>query len=205
MNYKLISIDLAKTVFQVAGLTDDNQIGFNRKVNRTKLLDTLRQLEPTRVAMEACYSSNYWGREIGKLGHEVVLVPAKMVKPFLVGNKNDANDAVAILETAQRPNVHFVRVKSPELQDMQALLRIRERLIANQTANTNQLRCLLAEYGEIIPKGINNIMKTVPLILEDAENQLTQTARRFILRLYQHQYLFTEQLDEVTLEPGDPG
>lgn len=88
MNYKLISIDLAKTVFQVAA--------FNRKINRPALLDTLRQCEPTLVVMEACYSANYWGRTIEKLGHTVKLIPARMVKAMLVGNKNDANDAVAI-------------------------------------------------------------------------------------------------------------
>jgi transposase len=135
MNYKLISIDLAKTVFQVAAFNPDSTIAFNRKINRSALLNTLRQCEPTLVVMEACYSANYWGRTIEKLGHTVKLIPARMVKAMLVGNKNDANDAVAIGETAGRPKVSLLRPKTVEQQDIQSLLRIRERLVENRTAN----------------------------------------------------------------------
>lgn len=126
MNYKLISIDLAKTVFQVAAFNPDSTIAFNRKINRPALLDMLRQCEPTLVAMEACYSANYWGRAIEKLGHTVKFIPARMVKAMLVGNKNDANDAIAIGETACRPTVSLLRPKTVEQQDIQSLLLILE-------------------------------------------------------------------------------
>ncbi|MCF1439320.1 MAG: IS110 family transposase, partial [Shewanella sp.] len=200
MNYKLISIDLAKTVFQVAAFNSDNNIVFNRKVKRNELLDTLRQCAPTHVVMEACYSSNYWGRAIQALGHDVHLIPAKMVKAMLVGNKNDANDAVAIGETASRPKVTLLRPKTVEQQDIQSLLRIRERLVDNRTANCNQLRGFLAEYGVIIAKSRCQLMTAIPLILEDADNALSFTARSFIQRLYEFQRLLDEQIEQVSLE-----
>ncbi|ABM25507.1 transposase IS116/IS110/IS902 family protein [Shewanella sp. W3-18-1] len=197
MNYKLISIDLAKTVFQVAAFNPDNTIAFNRKINRPALLDTLRQCEPTLVVMEACYSANYWGRAIEKLGHTVKLIPARMVKAMLVGNKNDANDAVAIGETASRPKVSLLRPKTVEQQDIQSLLRIRERLVENRTANCNQLRGFLAEYGLIVAKTRRQLMLAIPLILEDADNELSTVARGFIQRLYEFQLYLNEQIDQV--------
>ena len=112
MKYKLISIDLAKNIFQIALLDQQNTLVSNKKVPRNKLLHTLRQFSPTLVVMEACYSSNHWGRAIEKLGHTVKLIPARLVKAFLIGNKNDANDALAIAEASQRPKIHFVAVKT---------------------------------------------------------------------------------------------
>lgn len=197
MNYKLISIDLAKTVFQVAAFNPDSTIAFNRKINRSALLNTLRQCEPTLVVMEACYSANYWGRTTEKLGHTVKLIPARMVKAMLVGNKNDANDAVAIGETAGRPKVSLLRPKTVEQQDIQSLLRIRERLVENRTANCNQLRGFLAEYGLIIAKTRRQLMLAIPLILEDADNELSTAARGFIQRLYEFQLYLNEQIDQV--------
>jgi len=200
MDYKLISIDLAKTVFQVAAFNPDGTIAFNRKINRSALLNTLRQCEPTLVVMEACYSANYWGRAIEKLGHTVKLIPARMVKAMLVGNKNDANDAVAIGETAGRPKVSLLRPKTVEQQDIQSLLRIRERLVENRTANCNQLRGFLAEYGLIIAKTRRQLMLAIPLILEDADNELSTVARGFIQRRYEFQLYLNEQIDQIAQE-----
>ncbi|MGL4711619.1 MAG: IS110 family transposase [Shewanella sp.] len=200
MNYKLISIDLAKTVFQVAAFNPDNTIAFNRKIKRPALLDTLRQCEPTLVVMEACYSANYWGRAIEKLGHTVKLIPARMVKAMLVGNKNDANDAIAIGETACRPKVSLLCPKSIAQQDIQSLLRIRERLVENRTANCNQLRGFLAEYGLIVAKTRRQLMLAIPLILEDADNELSTVARGFIQKLHEFQLYLNEQIDQVAEE-----
>lgn len=131
--------------------------------------------------MEACYSAYYWGRAIEKLGHTVKLIPARMAKAMLVGNKNDANDAIAIGETACRPTV--------------SLLRIRERLVENRTANRNQLCGFLAEYGLIVAKTRRQLMLAIPLILEDADNELSTVARGFIQRLYEFQLYLNEQID----------
>ena len=197
MNYKIISIDLAKHVFQICALDSHHKVKLNKKVSREKLLDTLRQMEPTLVVLEACYSAHPWGRAIEKLGHTVKLIPPYMVKPFVIGNKNDHNDALAIAEAALRPKVRFVPVKSLEQQDVQSLQRIRDRLIKQRTATANQIRGLLAEYWIIIPKGLSQLRSLVPDIVEDAEQPLTFTARRFTPRLYEEIVALDGQIKEV--------
>lgn len=192
MKYNVIGIDLAKTIFQICALNDNNEVIFNKKVKRTHFLQTLRQFEATRVVMEACYSSNHWAREIMKLGHQVKLIPAFRVKPFVVGNKNDANDALAICEAARRPKMRFVQVKSLEQQDIQTLYRIRQRLIKQRTALVNQLRGLLSEYGVAVAKTKKALRHALPDCLEDADNALSPMARMAIARL-SHQW---QQLDE---------
>lgn len=184
MKYKVISIDIAKNVFQVCGLNTHNKVAFNKKVVRSKLLETISQLECDYVVMEACYASNPWGRAITSLGFAVKLIPPHQVKPFLVGNKNDHNDAIAIAEASLRPTARFVPVKTLDQQDIQSLDRIRERLMKHRTATINQLRGLLSEYGVIAKAGAKNLLKDISLILEDASSSLTVTARDFIHTLY---------------------
>ncbi|MEW8525578.1 MAG: IS110 family transposase [Candidatus Thiodiazotropha endolucinida] len=200
MKLSLISIDLAKNIFQVCALDADHKIVCNKKVSRKKLLFTLGQFEPTTVVMEACYTSHPWGRAIQTLGHTVKLIPPYQVKPFIVGNKNDHNDAIAIAEASHRPKASFVPVKSLEQQDIQSLQRIRERLMKHRTATSNQLRGLLAEYGVILPKGLRYLRAQVPDILEDAEQPLTVVARGFIHRLYRELVTHDKQLSELEAE-----
>jgi len=120
-----------------------------------------------------------------------------MVKPFLVGNKNDRNDALAIAEASLRPSVRLIDIKPVEQQDIQSLQRIRERLIKVRTGTINQLRGLLAEYGEVCPKKFAGIRKQLPQILEDAENELSAVARNFIYRLYQDILRLYDEIDEI--------
>lgn len=181
----VISIDLAKNVFQVCLINEHNKIEFNKKVRRARLVQTVLKLDCKRIVMEACYSSNYWGRHFQELGHTVDLIPPHQVKPFVVGNKNDHNDAIAIAEASRRPKATFVRVKTLEQQDIQSLDRIRDRLLKSRTAVVNQLRGLLAEYGVILEKTINAARKEIPVILEDPGNRLTSTAREFVYSLHQ--------------------
>jgi len=194
MNISVISIDLAKNVFQICVLNQAHKVVLNKKVKRDDLLNQLRQYEPTKVAMEACYSANYWGREIIKLGHSVDLIPAIKVKPFVQGNKNDANDALAIAEASFRPNIHFVRPKSLEQQDIQCLQRIRERHVKQRTAISNQIRGFLADYGIIIEKKIHKIRAALPEILEDVNQPITVIARQFINDLYQEMLIKDQQV-----------
>ena len=147
---RLVAVDLAKSVFQLCELDTHNNVVRDQRIRRSRLRQTLARTPSCVVAMEACYSSHYWAREFTALGHEVRLVPAQHVKPFLRGNKNDSNDALAIAEAAQRPGMRFVPVKSVEQQDMLALHRIRARLVAPRIALTNQTRGLLSEYGIVI-------------------------------------------------------
>tara|TARA_R110002124_G_C8894524_1_gene509410 strand:- start:411 stop:1442 length:1032 start_codon:yes stop_codon:yes gene_type:complete len=153
MKYKTITIDLAKNVFQACGVNEYIKPQFNKKLKRNELIDFMRQQLPTTVVMEACYSSHYWGREIAKLGHDVKLIPAQHVTPFVRGNKNDHNDAFAIAEASQRAHIRFVSVKSEHQQEISCLHRIRERLVKNKTAMSNQARGLLSEFGVVFPCG----------------------------------------------------
>lgn len=183
--HNIISIDLAKNIFQVCLLDASHQVTFNRKVKRHKLLSTVLNLDAKVLVMEACYSSNHWGRLFQKHGYQVALIPPHQVKPFVTGNKNDYNDAIAIAEAAQRPKATKVPVKSLEQQDIQSLYRIRERLIRHRTAVMNQLRGLLAEYGLILTNNAGAIRKTVPALLDCSDNGLTSVAQNFLSELYQ--------------------
>ena len=200
MKCNLVSIDLAKNIFQVCTFNNERKIIFNKKVKRSTLIYELSKIEPTRVVMEACYSSNPWGRRIEKLGHKVFLVPAFMVKPFVVGNKNDHNDSIAIGEAFFRPRIRFVQVKTVEQQDIQSLEKIKTLLNKQKTATSNQLRGLLAEYGLVCPKTIPVLIKTIPDFLEDAENELSCVGRSFIYRLYTHLNDLIVQVKKITLE-----
>lgn len=200
MKYKVISIDLAKNVFQICALDENHKVKMNQIVSRKKFLNTLRQMEPTLVVMEACYSANPWGRAIEKLGHTVKLIPPYIVKPFVIGNKNDRNDALAIAEASLRPKVRFVPVKTLEQQDVQSLQRIQDRLIKHRTAISNQLRGLLAEYWIILPKGLPQLRSRIPDILEDGEQPITPTARRFVDRLYNELLTLDNEIKEVEQE-----
>jgi len=166
-NNTVIGIDLAKNVFQVATLCG-SKIVSNKQYSRAKLKQFLCNTQATSVYMEACYSAHFWARFAQSCGHEVGLIPAQHVAPFRRGNKNDANDAVAIIEASQRPNLRLVRVKTLEQQDIQSLHRLRERLIRNRTAMINQTHGLLVEYGVIISKGRKAFLLGVTDALNDA-------------------------------------
>jgi len=184
MNNSVISIDLAKNVFQVCEFNQYQKPTSNKKVRRAKLLDSVRKLKPTRIVMEACYSSNYWGREFNKMGYVVDLIPPHQVKPFVVGNKTDHNDALAIAEASFRSTTVFVPVKTIARQDIQSLHRIRDRYIRSRTAVANQMRGLMSEYGVIVEKRIAVLRREVPYILEDAAQPLTVISREFVSELY---------------------
>ncbi len=183
MNTKRVSIDLAKNVFQVCLYTKSGKILSNKKIRRNALRRTLAQMEPTRICMETCYSANYWGRVFQAMGHTVQLIPAQHVKPFVRGNKNDANDAIAIAEASLRPRLCFVPVKTLFQQDIQMLHRIRQRHVSQRTDLVNQIRGLLSEYGVVVSKGWRKLREQLPLILEDGDNELTPMGRQEIARL----------------------
>lgn len=179
MNIKLISIDLAKNVFQVCGVNQAGKAVFNRQVRRPELLAFLAQYASVPIAMEACSGSNYWGRTLQCLGHAVMLLPPQHVKPFVKGNKNDRNDAFAICEAARRPNITVVTPRTLEQTDMHLVHRLRERRVDARTRLICQLRGLLNEYGIVQPRGKEAFQAAMPDILEDAGNALTPTARAY--------------------------
>jgi len=177
---KLLSIDLAKTVFQLCGMDLNNHVILNKKVTRKKLIESVLQVKPDAIIMESCYSANHWGRQFQALGFKVKLIPPQHVKPFVKGNKNDHHDAVAICEASLRPGIHFVPVKTTEQQDLQAMHRIRQRLVRDRTSLVNQIRGFLSEYGIIITRSYRTMKTQLPLIIEDASNQLSFPMRAML-------------------------
>jgi len=194
----LVSIDLAKTVFQVCQLAEGNKVQSNKKISRKKLSQVLAQLSPTTVAMEACYTAHYWGRVCEQYGHTVKLVPAQHVKPFVRGNKNDANDAVAIAEASLRPNMKFVRVKTVEQQDIQSLHKIRERHNKQHTRINNQTRGLLSEYGLIAGLGFKALKSLIHEALES--KALTELFKEEIASIYEELLDLEERLKRVNIK-----
>lgn len=169
----LIAVDLAKNVFQVCGMRADHKVIFNRQLRRQELAAFMAQQPPVEVAMEACYSSHYWGRCFEAMGHKVKLIPAQHVTPFVRGNKSDRNDAVAIAEAARRPRLQSVPLKSVEQQDIQCLHRLRERYLAQRTMLSNQTRGLLSEFGIVAPPGHRGFCNLLQDCLDPACTQLS--------------------------------
>jgi transposase len=180
----LMGIDLAKRSFQLHALDDGGQLVTGKKLSRAKVKTYLESLPPCRIAMEACGSAHYWARLSMSYGHEVSLIAPQFVKPYVKSNKNDAVDAEAICEAAQRPNMRYVAVKSVEQQDIQALHRMRQLAVEQRTAQVNQIRGLLLEYGIDIPQGRASVRRRLPEILENAENGLTMRFREALSGLY---------------------
>jgi transposase len=191
-----IAIDLAKNVFQVCVLNDNGTVAFNKKVSRAKLAETIANIDASTVVMGACYSSHYWGRKFQDMGYKVKLIPAQHVTPFVRGNKNDHNDALAIAEASRRPGMRPVSVKTLEQQDIQVYHRLRTRHVEQRTAIANQLRGLMSEYGVVVSKGIRTLMTQLPGILEDAENGLTSVARGAFFDMLEEIKRLTEMIKE---------
>lgn len=179
----IVGIDLAKQVFQVHGVDRQGRKRLQRQLTRSQLERFLVQQPPCLIAMEACGGAHHWARRARAAGHEVKMMHPRYVKPFVQVNKNDARDAQAIAEAAARPAIPAVVPKSVDQQDLQALHRVRERLVKERTAIGNELRGLLGEFGIVIGQGHKAIREAVPRILEDASNDLSVRGRRIMADL----------------------
>lgn len=175
-----IGLDIAKQVFHVHGADALGAALFSRKVTRSKLLGFFAAQPRSLVAMEACASAHYWARELRKLGHEVRLIPPAYVKPFVKRQKNDARDAEAICEAAQRPGMRFVAVKDEAQQANAAVFRARDLLVRQRTQLINALRGLVAEYGWVAPQGRLRMAQLMADI-EDPGCALPEAARAVFL------------------------
>lgn len=184
MNIVYLGIDLAKNVFQLCGLNQAGKTLYTTRVDRKILLQTVANIPACLIGIEASTGAFYWQREFEKRGHKVKVISPQYVKPFVRGQKNDGNDALAIAIALMQPTMKFVPPKSPEQQDIQALHRARQRIVNHRTATVCQLRGLLLDRG--IPMGISvtRARRAIPLILEDAENGLSARMRRTIAELY---------------------
>lgn len=184
MYIKTLGIDIAKNIFQVHGVDYLGKKVINKAITRSKLPEFINQLPRCLIGIEACGGSNYWGQKFTEMGHEVKLISPQFVKPYVKSNKNDAVDAEAICEAVSRPNMRFVAVKTKEQQDIQCIHKARARLVRERTAQANQIRGLLHEYGIVIPLGISRVMEDMPKILKDESNGLTASGRELFLDLH---------------------
>ncbi|MCG9720038.1 IS110 family transposase [Shewanella sp. Isolate7] len=185
MKITTVGLDIAKSVFHFVGVNQAGKLVRKKVVKRKDLIHFLAQIDPCLVVMEACGGANYWAREFQKVGHEVKLIAPQHVIPYRPGNKNDYNDALAIAEAAQRPNMRFVQPKPVEQQDIQMLHRVRDRLNKQSTALVNQVRGMLAEYGIVIVKSKTAFRSQLPDILENGDNELTAKSREIFYQLYE--------------------
>lgn len=153
----IVGVDLAKQVFQVHGAAADGRVLFRKKLSRPQFAKFMAALPPRIVAMEACGTAHYWGRELSRHGHDIRLIPPVYVKPFVKRQKNDSADAEAIAEAALRPTMRSVAVKTAEQQAQAMLFRTRDLLVGQRTQLVNALRGHLAEHGIVLGKGIGNV------------------------------------------------
>ena len=200
MKVTTIGIDLAKNVFQVHGVDERGKAVLRKQLKRKDVAAFFARIEPCLIGMEACGSAHYWARKLTELGHTVRLMAPQFVKPYVKTNKNDRNDAEAICEAVSRPNMRYVPVKTPESQALLALHRGRQGFVKARTAQVNQIRGLLAEFGIVIAKGIGHVTKRLPEILEDGENGLPGLMRQLIQRLGEHLKELDRQVQELERE-----
>ena len=190
-----VAIDLAKNVFQVCALNAHNKVLFNKKLSRKKFIEFMAQLPHSTVFIEACYSSHYWGRTLTEMGHTVHLIPAQHVTPFVRGNKSDNNDALAIAEAANRPNLRFVPIKTVQQQEIMAMHRLRERWVKSRTQATNQARGLLSDFGIIFPLGYKSFREAM-LAVQDNES-LSASFRQTMFDLYAEFNQISERVTQL--------
>jgi transposase len=186
MKITTVGIDLAKNVFQVHAVDERGTVVLRKQLRRDQMSAFFANLPPCVIGMEACGSAHHWARTLRRLGHDARLMSPQFVKPYVKTNKNDVADAEAICEAVARPNMRFVPVKSIEQQAVLSLHRVRQGFVKARTAQANQIRSLLGEFGLIMPAGISHIAKRVPSLLEDASNLLPGSFRRLIARLTEH-------------------
>ena len=186
MKITTVGIDLAKNVFQIHGVDERGHAVLKKQLKRSQMMEFFVNLPPCLIGMEACGSAHHWARKLTKLGHTVKLMAPQFVKPYVKTNKNDMADAEAICEAVARPNMRFVPVKTVEQQALLSLHRVRQGLVKARTAQSNQIRGLLGEFGLIVPKGISQIAPRIPDILEDGDNGLPGMFRDLISRLLTH-------------------
>ncbi len=193
MNNSVIGLDIAKNIFHMYTFNEEKSKPVKKKLKRAELLSFFANYPISLIGIEACGGAHHWARELTKQGHDVLL-NARYVKSFVVGNKNDFNDAAGIFDAVSRPNKRTVSIKTIEQQDIQLVHKIREGLVGKRTTLVNQTRGLLSERGIIIPQGIKKVRVELPLILEDAKNDLTDLSREMFAEQYEKLVVLDEEI-----------
>lgn len=199
MNITVSGLDLAKNIFHFIGCNKAGKQIKKKMLRRSEVLPYFAQLPPCLVGMEACSSAHYWAREIKKLGHTVKQIAPQHVKAFLQGNKNDYNDALAISEAVVRPQMRFVATKTQTQQDIQSIHVLRKKCERDRTANSNEIRGLLSEYGIAIPQGITHVYKQLPALFDKTvHNGLSDLFKELLAQHYKKLTELKEHLDFYT-------
>jgi transposase len=196
--FSSIGIDIGKDVFHLVGFDSSGKVVLRRKIKRLALVSTFENLSPCIVGMEACLSAHFVSRTLRKLGFEPRIIPAKYTKPFVKGQKNDYNDAEAIAEAALRPNLNLVAEKTQAQLDLQALHRVRSRLVSRRTATINQIRAFLIEQGITVRSGAHALRNSLFAILKNREDEISPRMGDIIIGLYQDWLWLDERIDSIT-------
>jgi transposase len=197
MELHTIGIDLGKTVFHLVGLDSSGKVAVRKRCSRTQLLAYTANMRVQVIGMEACSGSHFLGRALRTQGHDVRLMPAQYVKPYIKTNKSDYIDAEAIAEAVQRPTMRFVPIKTAEHLDLQAVHRVRERWVMRRTAVVNQIRGLLLERGLTLPKGRSHVDHALPEILTDPALRLSGSFRVLLGQLQLELEQLTERIEQM--------
>jgi len=184
MQIRSVGIDLGKTTFHLVALGDNGKVLLKKKFTQKQLITFTANMQTSLIGMEACSGAHFLGRALREQGHDVKLIPAQFVKPFVKSNKNDFLDAEAIAEAVTRENMRFVPIKTDDQLDLQALHRVRDRLIARRTSVINQLRAFLLERGLVFAKSPAKLRERMPEILENADEDLTPRMRNLLALLW---------------------
>jgi len=200
MKITTVGIDLAKDVLQVHGIDERGKAVLRKQLRRAQVSVFFGNLPPCVIGIEACASAHHWARTLQRFGHTVRLMAPQFVKPYVKTNKNDVAVAEAICEAVGRTNMRFVPIKNIEQQAILSVHRVRQGFVKARTAQANQIRGLLGEFGLVIPQGIYNVAKRVPEILEDASNELPVSFRHLISRLTEHLKELDRQVKEFEQE-----
>ena len=197
MEVHTIGIDLGKTLFHLVGVDASGTVVVRKRCSRAQLLAYTAKIRVHRIGMEACSGSHFLGRALREQGHDVRLLPAQYVKPYVKTNKSDYIDAEAIAEAVERSNMRFVPIKTEDQLDLQAVHRVRERWVMRRTAVVNQMRGLLLERGLTLPKGRRHLEQAIPGILADTESKLSESFRVLLAQLSRELEQLTTRIDEM--------
>src|ERR1051326_1825266 len=200
MKLSSVGIDIGKTTFHLVGLDPLGKVVIRKKFSRQQLLSYTAKMATALVGIEACSGAHFVGAALRGQGHDVRLIPAQFVKPFLKSNKNDFLDAEAIAEAVTRKNMRFVPIKTDDQLDLQALHRVRDRLVQRRTAVINQIRGFLLERGITFAQGPANLRRHMPSLLEDADQNLTPRMRSLLAHLWQEWKQLEADVEHVSDE-----
>jgi transposase len=200
MQIRSVGIDLGKTTFHLVALGDNCKVLLKKKFTQKQLIAFTANMQTSLIGMEACSGAHFMGRTLREQGHDVKLIPAQFVKPFVKSNKNDFLDAEAIAEAVARENMRFVPIKTDDQLDLQALHRVRDRLIARRTSVINQLRAFLLERGLVFAKSPAKLRERMPEILENADEDLTPRMRNLLALLWNEWKDLEQQLVDLNQE-----